>query len=483
MTDRVRERRRWRSPDRAWSGLATALGLLVPLVASASLPARVSATPSTHLRRYPYVTDVVGTSATINWATDLKQSSRVAYGQAGVESCTAHSVPATATSINVNGVTESQWKATLSVAPDTRYCYRVFLSTTDLLGSDASPAFWTQIPAGTTQPFTFAVFGDWGYDGAGFNQDQANLMSQLSASGARFAVMTGDTAYPGGSQANYGDLVQSGTNVSAVFGPKYWTVPGASLPVFATLGNHGQRQAFLTNWPESSAASSSGGRFQMDTYCCLNGTTSAKYPSVWYAFDAGNARFYVLDAAWPDGNVGTERIYSDDYAYHWQPTDAEYKWLQSDLAAHPGVMKFAFFHFPLYADSPNQGTEDIDSDAYLQGSGSLEGLLANNGVRLVFNGHAHIYEQNARAALGEYTQVTGGGGAPITPLTPCSAFDLYAIGWSSGGQSCGSAPTPTSVSQIYHFLLVTVNGTTVTVRAVGENGAVFDETTYDFSSS
>ena len=38
----------------------------------------------------------------------------------------------------------------------------MFLGSTDLLGSDPSPQFWSQIPAGSSTPYSFAVFGDWG---------------------------------------------------------------------------------------------------------------------------------------------------------------------------------------------------------------------------------------------------------------------------------------------------------------------------------
>ena len=34
-------------------------------------------------------------------------------------------------------------------------------------------------------------------------------MSQIAASGVRFAVGTGDTAYPSGTQTNYGDLAET----------------------------------------------------------------------------------------------------------------------------------------------------------------------------------------------------------------------------------------------------------------------------------
>ena len=35
-----------------------------------------------------------------------------------------------------------------------------------------------------------------------------------------------------------------------------------------------------------------------------------------------------------------------------------------------------------------------NSDTFLRGAGSLEGLLAANGVSLGFSGHAHIYQRN-----------------------------------------------------------------------------------------
>ena len=45
-----------------------------------------------------------------------------------------------------------------------KYCYRIFFGTTsiDLLGGDPSPQFWSALPAGSNQSYSFAVFGDWG---------------------------------------------------------------------------------------------------------------------------------------------------------------------------------------------------------------------------------------------------------------------------------------------------------------------------------
>ena len=184
--------------------------------------------------------------------------------------------------------------------------------------------------------------GEWGRPTGSANPDQEPCAGWPDR--ARFAVGTGDIANPSGSQSNYGDLYRTGSSVSGVFGPRFWAGPGKSLPYFPAVGNHTPNSTFLVNWPQPRAVATSGGRYQLDTYCCLNGTRSKDYASAWYAFDAGGARFYVLQTAWDSGNVGEATQYKNDYDTHWTPTSAEYKWLEADLAAHDSTpLKFAFF--------------------------------------------------------------------------------------------------------------------------------------------
>ncbi len=254
------------------------------------------------------------------------------------------------------------------------------------------------------------------------------------------------------------------------------------MPLFPVLGNHGLNATFPLIWPGASAAAGSNGRFQIDNYCCLNGTASANYPSVWYAFDAGPARFYVLDAAWANSNLGTGSLYENDFDNHWTPGSPEYQWLEHDLATHPAQVKFATFHFPLYSANATE-----TSDAFLHGPDSLEGLLSRYGVDIAFNGHAHIYERNnANGPGGLISYVTGGGGAPLEPVSKCSGLAgivAYAIGWSNSkatGSACGSASRPVSPSQVFHFLLVSVDGNTVTVTPTDSLGRSFDSRTYVF---
>ena len=284
------------------------------------------------------------------------------------------------------------------------------------------------------------MIGDWGQQTTSdTNTDQANVLTRVATSGARFALTTGDIAYDGGTQTNYGDLTQTGANVSTVFGPSYWTVPGDTIPMFNVLGNHGLNSAALINWPETRAASTSEGRYAMQTYCCTNGTQSKSYPSAWYAFDVGQARFYMLDAAWANSNVGTADIYENDFDNHWTPARGEYKWLVQDLEAHPGGLKFAFFHFPLYSANSTEA-----SDTFLSGADHLEGLLPttastsfSTGTRIPTR-DPRRRRRHARGLRDRRRRREARAGHRVR--APIAA----ALGWSysssTHGSSCGSLP-------------------------------------------
>ncbi len=229
-----------------------------------ALSTAVTAVPTAdynaHLTRAPYLTDLVGLHVAINFATDQSDTTAsVRYGTVGTGgSCSPTTVlAATKKIINVNNVFEYQWLGDLTLPATGTYCYRVYLGGADLLGANASPTFTTQVPFGSTESFSFDVFGDWGsLNNTGQNADQANLMAQIAGSGARFALTVGDNGYPNGSQLNYGDLQQTGSDTSAIFGPKMWTVPGSSIPLFTAVGNHGVSgvtHTDITTWTQEAA--------------------------------------------------------------------------------------------------------------------------------------------------------------------------------------------------------------------------------------
>ena len=467
------------SRRRSWIARCVRAGRIgaVVFIAAASVAVSWPSVPASAyasaLRRYPYVNEVVGNSATVSWASDRSQSTGTAtWGAVTNGLCTpSTSVTATRVAITVGSTSEYQWTAVLDFPGPGTYCYRVGLGAVDLLASDPSPQVKTAAPTGSS--FSFAVLGDWGAGTA----DQANVMSRIGASPASFVVTTGDNVYNSGTETEYGDLTQGN-----VFQPRYLPAVG-SRPFFAAEGNHGfsTNLPYLQDFPAPRAAQTSGGRYRQESYCCISTLSGTKkYPSSWYAFNWGSARFYVLEAAWADSQGG----YQGDYLAHWngavagcEPCGVELDWLKADLAANAATpIKFAFFHYPLHSDSGSQS-----SDTYLGGPSGLEGLLANNNVGIVFNGHAHHYERNYPQIPGKslVSYVTGGGGAALGSVSTCSAFDAYAIGSKS---SC-RAPKPTSAANVYHFLLVTVDGNQVTVTPTDSTGRTFDVQTYTYTTT
>ena len=480
------------------------------------------------LARAPYLTDLTQTSVQISWATATEGHGTARWGTPG--SCSQNLVSTgTFNQLNVapTGYTLYDFQSTMTIsglAPASVYCYRVYAADgTDLLGAgNPSPTFTTLDPVTTSSlaPLTFAVVGDFGDNtdsttGAvsptAANASQQAIDAAIAASGARFVVGVGDIAYQDGSQSNYGDLRETGVNapggteaqrsqISNIFGPSYWAnIQG--VPFFAANGNHGQNSNILMNWPEPATVAASGGTYAMTAYPAVDGASAATYPATWYAISSGNVRIYVLDASWSDDNVGSSTgglcptppigtnpcaAYQVDHDQHWTTSSREYQWLKADLEAHRGGVKFAMFHFPLRVDNATQ-----PGNPYLQASpsnpNSLEGLLSANGVSIVFNGHAHLYQRNVPGGPGQViSYVTGGGGGKVQPVgtgsTPCSASDAYAVGWSFAagqGSACGSAPVPSSPAAVYHFLKITVAGSRVTVAPQNALGQTFDVQTYD----
>ncbi|MGI5403921.1 fibronectin type III domain-containing protein [Streptomyces sp. CA-135486] len=473
--------------------LALALGasaaLFVARPAQADLP---GADPQ--LTRAPYLTDVTTTSVQVSWATTTQSRGVVRYGPLG--DCASQTATSTALGSPITVGTQRQYSNTVALtglSASSGYCYRVYTGgagPVDLLGTLATPSFTTLDPADSAAPFTFAVLGDTGEttnsgvnDGS-VNVHQSQVHALVGAAGARFVMQTGDITHPGTSQTQYGDLFQTGPDVSSWFGPSYWAQPGMTLPLFATVGNHSMTSTFTSVWKEPATTAASGGVFDLVSYPSYLGSSPISYPTTYYAFTTGGVRFYVLDTAWGNSNTGSAtggscgshcKIYQLDALAHWQPGSAEYQWLAADLAAHPTGPKFAFFHFPLHSDSASE-----PSDSFLSG---VENLLVQSGVDLVFNGHSHIYQRNTAGPGGLVSYVTGGGGADVSSVgtSGCAATDAYALGWSysrNRGSACGAAPVPTDDAQVYHFLKVLVDGTSVTVTPTNSLGQTFDVRTY-----
>src|SRR6478736_6748903 len=94
------------------------------VVATAGAPAGAAPGVAAQLTRYPYLTDLVGTSVIVNWATDKSFTTGSAtWGAVGSGgTCTPTTkVTAVRTSITVASVPEYQWAARLSLPASGRY--------------------------------------------------------------------------------------------------------------------------------------------------------------------------------------------------------------------------------------------------------------------------------------------------------------------------------------------------------------------------
>ena len=253
-------------------------------------------------------------------------------------------------------------------------------------------------------------------------------------------------------------------------------MPGRSIPVFNVTGNHGftNGDVQVVNWPEDNAAATSSGKYQMEPYPSINGSDPGSYPSMWYAFDAGPARFYVLTAAWADGNIGHGSVYENDHDAHWTTNSAEYQWLKNDLAAHPTSLKFAFWHYPLYADS-GQGVGHLPAGWHRHAAGSAQRVRASTSLQRPRPRLRAQQGRRRRHGVLRLRQRRRGRSARSAGASP---IDLYAIG--ANGTHCGAAPSGLSDDHVYGFAKVTVDGRKVTVTPTDELGRTYDIQTYNF---
>jgi predicted phosphodiesterase len=186
-------------------------------------------------------------------------------------------------------------------------------------------------------------------------------------------------------------------------------------PVFPTLGNHDYH--------------TQSGQPYVDAFYLPrnNPANTEKY----YSFDWGNAHFVALDF-----NTG--------------PASDQLEWLRSDLASTNKLWKFVFYHQAIYSSGPHGYESWVEAKRAL-----LAPIFEQYDVDVVFNGHDHDYERT-QSINGVIYIVSGGGGASLYPVVPQS-FSAYA-------------------EAVYHTVFATVDGCTLTVRAIEPDGTVVDST-------
>lgn len=149
----------------------------------------------------------------------------------------------------------------------------------------------------------------------------------------------------------------------------------------------------------------------------------------WYSFDSGPAHLVALDV-----------VFSD-----FGPGSPQYAWLEKDLAETDRPWKVVFLHYPPYSFTPFRGGVDSVKQA-------LTPLFEKYDVQLVFSGHNHHYQRNV--VNGVTYVVTGGGGAPLHPVSTSR--------WTAYGE------------ETYQFVKLSIDNGILEASSVRLNGTEFD---------
>lgn len=309
-------------------------------------------------------------------------------------------------------ITATRHEITLSnLEPGTLYHYRVWTGQTEDSGVSDWATFRALKPPG--QPIRFGVVGDTG-QGMLPQYEVANGLLQQNID---LLMHVGDIVYP-----SY-NLAQADA--------RHFSVNRAllkSVPMYAAMGNH-----------DGLGLS----HYTADFIFPTNNGEEAAFRELYYSFDHGDAHFVV---------VATDTYIGCTY----YPGSEQYKWLEADLAATKQPWKFLFFHHVLRTSALHRRDDYLhdgipDMFALRQWVGAL---AARYGAQIIFNGHDHDYERFAMFD-GVSSYITGGGGASLYPRE----FD---------------EPGSEQFYSRHHFMVVDIDGSQLTARAISNTGEVFD---------
>ena len=152
---------------------------------------------------------------------------------------------------------------------------------------------------------------------------------------------------------------------------------------------------------------------------------------LYYTFKAPNedVRFFALETTYVDPD--------------------QLKWLEDELKKSSEKWKIAYFHHPLYSSAGTHGSQ-------LKLRAVLEPLFVQYNVSLVLNGHDHTYER----------------------IRPQSGIQYFVEGSSgqlrSGDLRKGSPLTAAGNDTEQAFMLMEIDGDSLTFNAITKSGAIID---------
>jgi phosphatidylserine/phosphatidylglycerophosphate/cardiolipin synthase-like enzyme len=403
------------------TAVATDDGFASATSTGVSVTVGAAAGPVTRIRG-PYLQQPTDHSVVVVWATREPGPAQVRYGAAATSTriavpATSRLIPATVTGFAFDYY---QHTATLAgLAADTAYGYQPLLSDTPVTPEST----FKTAPRNGSGAISFVALGD---SGTG-SPEQRQISDLIGRDSFDFALHVGDIVY--GSTDGTGDASYT-TYQSYLFDIDSWLPSHAFVPV---EGNHDSRP------------SNGNGLAYLDLFELPRNGANAAFPDHaerYYSFDYGPVHFVALD---------TEFTFLDPARQAEQ-----LRWLAADLASTTQPWKIAFLHRAPYSSGGEHGSSPDVRAAFGP-------LFERYGVDLVLAGHEHTYERTVPIRESTVTTdtfvtyvVTGGGGAPLYP-------------------SGTSAWTAFSASR-NEYVKVAVDACTLTINAIGLDGAAFDTT-------
>jgi len=298
--------------------------------------------------------------------------------------------------------------------PNTRYTYRVLLTTSTGSLASAKYSFTTAKPTGST--FTFTIQADSHLDE---NSDLAvyrQTLNNVLLDQSDFHIDLGDTFMTEKySEPLIATVLSAATstivNQRYVYERNNFGLMSHSTPLFLVNGNHDGELGWLLNgmantlpvWATSARQKyfsnpTPNGFYSGDT---LKDPLSGDRAS-WYAWNWGDALFVVLDPYWNSPAQSSKDGWNLTLGYR------QYQWLSKTLADSQAKHKMIFIH-NLVGGLDGQMRGGIEAAPYFEWGGkNLDGtsgfsarrpawempihqLLVKHGVKAVFHGHDHLY--------------------------------------------------------------------------------------------
>lgn len=310
--------------------------------------------------------------------------------------------------------------------------------------------------------FSFIAYGDTRSDQDGEDVQFEHsyivdaILRQIAgmASGpdpVRFVLQSGDAVVDGGDARQW--------NVSFI-GLVNRITDSAGVPYFLAPGNHD-----LTSAPSPTAPLRQPGlRNYLAAIAGLippDGATRrlAGYPT--YAVGYGNTFVIAFDS-----NIAGD--------------DRQYAWIAAQLAGldrtrFPNIV--ALFHHPVFSSGPHGAAKIEHATADLRAK--YMPLFRRHHVRLLIAGHEHLFEhwverwKDSTGMARRMDQVvSGGGGAPLYPYAGEPDTRAYLVRGEREHVTLEHLvrPDPAPNADLYHFLVVRVDGERITVEYVGLPG-------------